>query len=505
MSVCRFVAVLALAVTLSGCPAAKIYKEGAVYQEAGREYEAANRYLDALGVNDGHKKSREALLMVAEPGYKENLQLAEGYETRQNFAEALRQYQELGIYLQRLRDADAAGFQTVDVASKVDEMQNSAAEERYQAAEKLLVAQSYAAAIAAYRQAQEFKAVYKDTNEKIATCFYGIGEAEFAAKRYRSSAEGFADAVKVGGPSFNDAANRGGELYLALGAHFLEADKCRRAVRDLRTAQALLGVGSVAKELAAAEECAVTPVAVMPFENRTGINPAGLSLGDAVADKVLAEVRGKASEFVRIVDRTALDTLLAEQGLTGGAPAKLRGVRYLVTGRLTQVLVEEPKLVSTAKTTAGRERYACTKTNKEGQSYQAECVRDVVINYVDYTAKSTIKLVASAKVIDAKTGEQVGAPQLTALAESAVHYADNFFVGGIATAPVPYNRTGGTETMDDNIMALAKAPRDVQPTTVLVDQAVGKLGTDLAAEIVRQVDQEPTVSDPPTLTLRTSR
>lgn len=311
--------------------------------------------------------------------------------------------------------------------------------------------------------------------------------------------------MSAGGKTFKDAAARAGGLYVALGTHFLGADRCRQAVRDFRAASTIAGEVIVGDNLAKAEECAVTPIAVMPFDNPTGINPSGLALGDTLADQVLSDVKTKASEFIHIVDRTAIETILQEQGLTGASPKGLRGVRFLVTERLTQVMVVEPELASTAATAKARERYVCTKTNSQGQSVQAECVRDIVLNYVDYKSKSSVKLVASAKVIDVKTGEQVGAPQLTALIEDSIHYADNFFASGVATNPTTMNRSDGTETYDEAVIALSKAPRSVKPTTVLVDQAINKLGADLATEIVRQVDAEGTITDPATLTLSASK
>ncbi len=490
---------IALLLMFGGCPATKVYKEGAAYEESGNEFAAANKYLSALDLKSTHKKAKEGLLAVAEKAYEEKLGLATRQEGTGNYAGALSEYRELDQYLGRLKKFDALSFSTVDTRSKIAEMESSAAEERYVTAEALLGKSDYLGAIDAYRAAQTFKQAYKDTDEKIASAYYGLADKELTGKQYRKAAEHFAECLTTGGQGYRDAAKRGGSIYLALGTHFLESDRCRQAVRDLRIASNLLGA-TVSERLASAEECAVTPVAVMPFENPTGVNPAGMALGDTVADQVLSAVKAKASEFVHIVDRTALEQILSEQGLTGGSPKGLRGVRYLVTGKLTQVFVEEPKMTQSVQTAEGRQRFACTKTNNKGESYQSECLQDVLVKYVDHQGSSSVKLVASVKLIDVKTGEQLAAPTVTAEVGDRIHYADTFKgPAGEDIVPVPYNRAGGMEVKSDAVLALTDAPRELKPVSTLATGAVDKLAFDLAAAVVTQVDKEQPASDPSTL------
>jgi curli biogenesis system outer membrane secretion channel CsgG len=227
-----------------------------------------------------------------------------------------------------------------------------------------------------------------------------------------------------------------------------------------------------------------------------------MALGDAVADQVLSAVKSKASEFVRIVDRSSLDQILAEQGLSGSSPKGLRGVRYLVTGKLTQVLVEEPNFTTSIQSAEGRERYPCTKTNNKGQSYQDECVKDVLVKYTDHQGTSSVKLVASVKLIDVKTGEQLAAPTVTSEVADRVRYADNFKgPAGQDIVPVAYNRAGGMEVKSDDVLDLAKANRELKPVSALAGSAIQKLAVDLGASIVAQVDREVPASDPSNLVL----
>ncbi|MFN7144590.1 MAG: CsgG/HfaB family protein, partial [Myxococcota bacterium] len=385
--------------------------------------------------------------------------------------------------------------------AKIDAMATAAAEERYRTGEARLAARAWEEAIGAYKAAQGFRHGYRDSAEKVAAAYYGWAEDELAARRYRSAAERWSAATESAGKGYRDAARRGGTVYAALGRHFVTADRCRQAVRDLRVARQLDASLVADAELAAAEECAVTPVAILPFENPTGQNIAGMAIGDTLAEKVGGTVQDGASEFVRLLERTALDTILAEQnlstsGLTTGGASRLRGVRYLVLGKLTQVRLDQPTPTTTAATATGQERYGCMKKRSDGATYEGTCFRDYPIRYVDHRARVEVRLAGSVKVVDVKTGEQVTTVPFEVSMADAVHYATNFAsAGGSPVTPVGRGRTGGIE-VDDDFLALVEARRDLVDEGQLLQKVLTKVAADAGSEVLEAIDVEREATDP---------
>ncbi len=496
-----------LLLTLVGCPAAKLYREGKEYDESGRDYQAALKYVAALDKNEKLKKPREALVAVAEDAYKEKLGLAEGYERDGRFPAALDEYRGLDQLLDRMGDYDAVSFTVIDVRKKVEEMANAAAEERYRAGESALAARKWSEAVEEYGAAQGFKAGYKDTKEKVGVAYYGWAEDDLARKAFRDSATHFQNATESAGTGFKDAAARGGATYRALGNYFVTADRCRQAVKDLRAAQRLLGAGKVDGELATAEECAVTPVAIMPFDNPTGTNLAGMAMGDTIADGIGSQVRANASEFVKLIERSALDSILAEQGLsasgvTSGSTAKIRGVRYLVLGKLTQVRLDKPSPSKESKTAAATSPYKCQKTNKDGGTYEGTCFNSVTLSYKEIEAKIAVRVVGTVRVVDVKSGEQLTTLALEGSAEDAVHYADDFSVGGkgVSSGDITLREHTDGYGVDGDLRNLAvKARQDLASEDDLTQTVLKKLVGDSTKAVLSAVDIEREAVDPGSL------
>ena len=496
---------LALAL-LPGCPATKLYKEGLDLEEAGKEFKAADRYLDALDTNENHKKAMEALRAVAEEAYREELAVAEGFEKDAKYPAALDAYRLLDTYLDRVRGVDALDFSAINTNEKIGEMQDASAFARYKNGEERLAARDWEGAVEEYEAAQSFRPRFKDTAEKVAIAQYGWAESELSSNKYRSAAKHFSLAVDSGGPGFKDAAKRSGALYLALGRHFIKADRCRSAVRDLRHARDLGAEGDVLTDLQTAEACAVTPVAFLPFENPTGVGLAGMALGDTLADQAAANVKAKASEFVRIMERSALDAILAEQGisssgLAGGGKSNVKGVRYLVLGKLTQVRLVTNKPKATKVTFETRQAYDCQKTSSDGKAYAGTCYQDVKLSYSDHKADISLDIVGSLRVVDVLTGEQLAAPSVQSTAKDAIHYADNFEdAAGNGVAIAKRGRTGGIE-VDGSYIELSEARTSLKDEGELANQVVADIAKQAAEATLKVVDVERKAVDPTSLAI----
>lgn len=500
---------LLFTLVLSGCPAAKLYREGQDLYESGKEYKAAQRYLDSLDVNPKFKKAHDALVLVAPDAYAEKLERAVSDENDGNFPGALTEYRELKELLDRIGNYEEVDFPVVNVKKKIDEMENASAEESYREAETQLTAREWEAAILAYKTATSFKRGYKDTEEKIALAFYSWADDEVLSHAYRAGAEHYVEATKSGGVGYKDAQAKSGVIYHALGRYFVKSDRCRQAVRDLRRAGSLLGPESIATDLPAAETCAVTPVAILPLENPTGQTVAGMALGDTIADATAAKVQANASEFVRLMERDALDAVLAEQGLSAsglaGGASKVKGVRYLVLGKLTQVRLVRDTPKATKVTFETREGYDCQKTNKEGKSYTSTCYRDVTLSYADHKATISLDVVGSLRVVDVLTGEQLASPAVQATAKDAIHYGDNFKdAAGNPVAISAKGRTGGID-VDSSYIKLSEARTSLKDEGELANEVVEAIAGQASDATLGVVDVEKKAIDPTTLDLAGKR
>lgn len=269
---------------------------------------------------------------------------------------------------------------------------------------------------------------------------------------------------------------------------------------DLRRAKKYVQDGAVDESLAQAEECAVTPVAVLPFENPTGTNVAGMALSDTISDATASVIRQDASEFVRMVERSALEAILSEQGLSAaglatGKTSKVRGVRYLVLGKLTQVRFDNPGFRSESKRAAGSNPYRCQKTGYDGKPYETWCWNQVAVEYQEHTGRVSLRVVGSVRVVDVATGEQLVTKAIEAVSEDAAHFADSFTVGGMGVGVGDYENTRGVGVPDE-VYALSRGKSSLKDEGQIASDVVNVLSYDAARAVLEVVDFEREARDP---------
>ena len=502
------IAVSLFAPVLMGATAARMYKDGQGLEEAGKYYLAALKYLDALDKNSNHKKANAALLAVAETAYEQKLGLAKKYETERRFPDALKEYSELKSFLRRMDQVGVVDFSVVDAAAKIDEMENASAEQEYQEAESALAEGQWDQAIDYYKSAQFYKTSYKDTDEKIALAVYSRAENELEAHAYRAAAKSFLLSQETVGGAYKDATERSTQIYAALGSYFLDQGYCRQAVRDFGRARKLGGASLVGDDLSRAEECAVVPVAIMPLENPTGRNLAGMALGDAIADAISADVRKGGSDFVHIIERGALDTIFAEQGLsasgvTTGNVTRLSGVRFISLGKLTQVNVEAPDVTNVKRSSVGSQPYECQKQKSDGTNYTATCWRDVPLDYIEHTASINVRVAGSLTVVDVQSGVQVASKTFESEASDSTTWADSFTYANTTNPAtvVERQRSGGIQIQERGIEEMMNAPRTIRSESDLVPGIIKEISFSAADAILDVVDADPDVRDPSSLAL----
>lgn len=491
--IARLGLVVALTTGMFGCAAGRLYGQGQDLEKEGHPYEAMQKYLDALDIKPEHEDSTTALRAVARKAYDAKLAICVRYEKGRDFPAAIEQYKELETQMARVRSRGALSFAMVSFFAKYAELKNAASEDHYVAGEAALAQRDWRRATREYDAAQGFTKGYKDTAEKTGTAYYSWAEDDLTAMRWRGGAEHFMAVVKAAGSGFRDASARASALYAALGRHFLGADRCRQAVRDLRLARQGSDDPRLAEDLARAEECSVTPVAILPLENPTGRNLAGMALGDTLSDAIGMKVQKKVSEFVRLVERAALQTILAEQSLTAagiatGTVSKVRGVRYLVLGKLTQVRTDSQGPGQTRRSFASQESYECQKMDK-GRSYSATCWRDITVGYQLVTAKVTARVAGSIKVVDTATGEQLVTQALDTTVSDQIAYATDF------------SRDLENIRVPDEVSQWAKARQGLRDEGELASDLIESLGNTAAEAVASAVDRERPATDPVVLEL----
>ena len=505
-SLAIMVLLVAVAPLLMGATAQRMWKDGTRLEEQGSYYPAALKYLDALDKNPRHRKAGASIVAVAEQAYEEKLEIAAAYEADGRFPDALEEYEELFEFLRRLKGVNAGSFATVDVGKKIGEMADASAEQQYQGGAQALAAGRWKRSISHFRAAQSFRRGYRDTDELIATAEYGWAEQDLEARNYRSSAAHFVAADEgLGGAGFRDAAVRAAGLYAALGRHFLEQGACRQAVSDLQSASKLAAADRVAGLLEQAEDCAVTPVAISAFENSTGRNVAGMALGELLSDQTAGKVDERASRYVRLLERRALDRILAEQGLSQagiatGSSSQVRGVRYLVFGKLTQVRVDSAPPRRSARSTTGSRPYSCTKTNSRGDAYSGVCHSEVTVEYIEVEQSLAIQISGSVTVVDVKTGEQLTSRPIEASAQDSVHFVESPSVDGRGVELTMWQHNDGIGVRERDIRRLVEARRLVVDEGVMAAQVVDSLSSQASEAVIQVVDVAHSVRDPAELT-----
>ncbi len=472
-------------------PATQAVKRGDELLEMKNYYGASQQYLYALRLEADHKDAKKKLCLTAKQAYDQKYEMAAGYEKSSDYESALLQYAELQSYIENLDSQNCLNFLPVNAKQKVTEMKSGASEKHYKEAEQYFKDADYNNAIASYGKALQLNNPYKDSTEKIAESYYRLATKDESQRSWRDSAANYLKANEtISG--YKDAAAKATATYYSLGLSFLKKGLCRNAYDDLSTAAKInADFKDMSTKMTEAEACSISKIAFVRFDNLTHRNVAGMSIGDLIFDDIKSRLQNKASKFIRTIDRNELSSILAEQklGMSGitddyATFKQLKGVHYLVFGKLTQVNVEQPNEKIEYMKTNGQEPYPCTRQGRNGQTYQANCYRDITINYTQHTAKLNVALTGSIKVISVSTGEQIVFQSIGSKRSDSVTYAD------VTTDMSP------DTSRPDFLWALMKARRELVDKDGLVKDMIAEIDNEMVQKILQKLDSAKTVSDP---------
>jgi curli biogenesis system outer membrane secretion channel CsgG len=497
----RHLGLVGCALALVAGDAGRAYREGKDLDEAGSDYKAAVKYLEALREDSGHKKALEALRAGSHDAYAEHLKDAQDAEATKAFPEALGDYKDLVVLVKGLNEFEAAGFEIVDLGAKVTEMTTASAEAAYVRAGTAFTGSHWEAAITACGEATSFVSNYKDCGEKTATAYYKWAEADVAGKKFRDGVGHYTASAKAGAGT--DAEAKAAAIQLALAKYFLEKGACRQAVGDATASGKLAASAEADQVLASANACAQTPIAMAAIENPTGVNPAGMAVADVLADAILNATGNGASKFLTIVDRGTLDGLLAEQGISispDATPKGVKGLRYLILGKITVLRVETVPPTPKATTATATQMYDCPKQKSDGTTVMARCPRDVQVIVDRYTGSSTASLTLSLRVVDVSTGTQVAIETIQAEHADQVAYAQNLRFAGGGPVGISMDGRDGTVTNTEIRKAL-EARQTLAPDAELLKAVLQEVSKKGSAVILAKVDKPAVLPDPTTLTV----
>jgi hypothetical protein len=480
----------AIVASLVGCSAAsQAVKRGDDLMQMKNYYGATQEYLHALSLESDHKEARIKLCQTAKPSYDQKLAMAEGHEMNSNYELALPQYSELSRFLNQLNSYNCMNFVPINVSLKITEMKSSTSEKYYKEAEKLFAKEEYGAAIPGYKDALRYNSPYKDCTEKIAESYYRSAIRCETQKAFRDAAKNYAESNKtING--YKEATAKTTAIYYSLGDYFLKKNHCRNAYNDFSEVNKISpGFNDVALKINESETCAISKIGFIRFDNPTGRDLAGMSVGDFIFDEIKSTLQNRASKFIRTMERDELVSIVSEQklgekGVTDDFATfkKLKGIHYLIFGKLTQVNISRPQLKEERQRTRGVESFKCMKRYKN-ETYETTCTREVPVLYSRYTDKINVSLSGSIKVVSVATGEQIIFQSISSKRSDSVEYAD--VTSDLSSIEIP-----------SQLIDLTKGRRDLKDEDSLVKDIVSEITNDMVNKILEKIDTAKSVPDP---------
>jgi tetratricopeptide (TPR) repeat protein len=488
-----------IVVALIGCagPAQKAFKSGEGMLEVKDYYGASKAFISALQYEPDFKEAKIKLCGNAKAGYEYKHGRAEEFEKSANYDSALGQYGELQRYVHDVDKYGCLNFVVANLENKIKEMKSGASEADYREAEAQFNAVNYDGAISKYKRALSQNNPYKDSTEKIAECYYRLANGNEKQGVFRTAAQNYLSAMAtVSG--YKDSLSRAVSIYDALGDHYMTKKMYRNAYDDYSEVRKIdPQYTGITEKIAKAEEAAVIKIAFVKFDNKAGKDLAGASLNDVIGDEFQVKLKQKASHFLKFMDREQLESILGEQslgreGLTDDYSSfkKLKGVNYLVFGKLNQVNLKAPGKKSKNYYEEIQKGYACIKTNKKGQTYEDTCYQKAKLGYVETSASISLTMGGSFKLLNVASGEQTINTNFNINKADQVKYATDF-----SEDLSQVNASSG-------LVALAKERQELSDDDTLMKQVVDELTNDAVSKILAKLDTAQSYNDPVSLKLK---
>jgi len=227
-----------------------------------------------------------------------------------------------------------------------------------------------------------------------------------------------------------------------------------------------------ATRYAECREKAILRIAVMPFEDISGMSKFG-TVNLQVTEQVISSALNLQPEFLRFVTRDYLNQLLAEQGMqqsqimdqtTATSLGKQMGIHAFVFGKILSIVDNYP---SETTTTGVSEAY--TYRNKVKIPLRAK--------WTKYTNRGSVEIRASYQIVGVETGTIMAAETQSNVASQERRW-------------LTYIGDDGAIEADRAVLSHNVNPNqhEVDPPQVLAQQAILKLSSSLATKLVAFFD-----------------
>ena len=491
---CLFMVVmLSIAIIFAGQRAGKLAKSGDKSAAKGNYYIAALSYLDALGKKPKSVKTKDKLSEVAQQAYEQKLSLAEQYKSGGNLESALKEFRELESFVNRLRQYISLNFATIDFRATLSNVSEGAAELRYQSAEGFFNARNHQRAIDEYRAALGLKTPYKDCLDKIAESYHRMGTESESGSSFRRAAECYLKACEIR-PDYKDSRQKAVAIYYALGEYFLDAGYYRTAYEDFSRAQATNpGYADVGAKLAFAKDLATVRIAFVRFDNITGTNFAGMALADMIMDGIKGRVQSAGSQFISTIDRDELSSLAREQRVAEGqlnenlsSPLKLKGVDYLVFGKLNQVRDVRPGRTVERGTATYEYSVEVPYTNSKGEQKTRTEYRDAPMAFDIVRDGFNLVLGGSVKAIAVKSGAVILNEPVSQEAGDKIVFATN----------VRMRHPIDSVTLSQDVVTLLEARQQLADVGTVANQMITAIAEAASGALLSALDRPASAPDP---------
>ncbi len=506
---------VAIVVTVAGCAEKKPYDAAREPAPSGPPCDAAMNAMEALRTRPDYADAKagpqgpgqQRSFLPVEALRARNLLRREGsrcYEQRltdiraienTNRQKAVEGYGSLKSFVGSLR-AFGVEFPVIDFDTKIAELKriDRDAEEAYAAAEAAMQARSFQEAIALYRRSLDIVANYKQARQKIAACYYEMAVGATANQGYRQATQLFRMAEQYQ-PNYKDSRTRAARIHVALGNYFLAQGSPRNAAVEYEAAESVVpDFPRVRSQLEAAKAKAVERVAVVGIGNRTGATLEGMVVEKIIADGIFDELQKKKSRFLELYPRAQLDAMppevrLALQNVPGQVTVqgleKLQGVRYLVTGRITQVSERRGGPVRARRETSVRAPVYQTVTEYDqtgrANTYQKQVgTRTQHVQYDEIAWSAEVIVAGSLDVFDVQIGKILLSRSFDKRESGGGRWAEN--------PSIP----GAQSQLSAEVQTLLHV---TSPDTV-AKRALDSLTEELVSAILEKIDGVPSVPDP---------
>jgi hypothetical protein len=272
----RIVFIALILVSLVGCSgSSRYYKMGSQLSEAGLHREASERYMEALRRNRNNVSAQIALRVDGQRVLDGHLQEFYLAHTSGDHTKAVREYELATRYQEMVRRYGVNLSFPENYRPMYQESEDIHLEGLYRQANDLIDDQKFAEAEVLLREIARFRSDYGTVQE--------LKDVAFLEPRYQEALEAMDD------EQFRRA--------YALLTEITTRDPNFRDARRLRET---------------ARERGVFSIGILPFENKSNVR----NIESLIMARLLAEVNGMNDPFLRLIDRTNTDRIIAEQRLS---------------------------------------------------------------------------------------------------------------------------------------------------------------------------------------------